>query len=105
MEIVNYKVTVAQPDGADHVSLFQTEDLAERFAAEMRDAPGWAATTEEQRFNVEVGTVVVVRNSHLEITGPVREIGKHRNGRIVLRVDSHRRIEWWFAWELLAVSE
>lgn len=105
VEIVNYKVTVQEPDGGVHVNLFQTGPFAEMFALEMAAAPGWGSTTEVQRFSVGVDSVVTVRNSHVEVTGPVQEIGVNgKTGTPVLRVVNNSRTEWWQAWHVLSVA-
>lgn len=102
MEIVNYRATVRQPDGSDHETLWQTRELAESYTSSLT---GWPSRVEEQRFDIEVGTTITVRNSHVEVTGEVRQVATNRRTRTpYFRVYSPTRVQWWNVWEVVGVK-
>lgn len=111
MDIVNYRVTVTQPDGNDHVSLFQTEELAQHYAHDMGSGSlaNWPTKVEERRFTLEVGDIVQVFDAGRSVmfTGRIRGFADpaKRSALFPINVTTISRRQWWGPWEILAIIE
>jgi hypothetical protein len=93
VEIVNYKVTITEPGGSEHVDLYPSASAADDVA---RGLAPWPVKVDEQRFAVEIGTVLTVRSpgNSREFTGAVDAI----NGKAVHITDTG----WFPPWHVLA---
>lgn len=104
MEIVNYRMTTTQPDGSERVDLWAERGTAEDFAETMTP---WPVKVEEQRFAVEVGTVITVRSfgNSREYTGKVESIRAESSGSPQMYLTTGTADRWFYPWQVLRVED